>query len=127
MEKKVLIVEDDSFILTTVSRKFGDSGFTPLFAKNVEDARTLLTTTIPDCILLDIILPGESGLELLKYVKADQKLLHIPVIIFSNLGSDDEIKTALSLGAQDYIIKANLTPDKVVEKIKNFLSTHTTA
>lgn len=122
MNKKVLIVEDDHFILNTVSKKFRDSGFEVFVAKDADEAIKSVKSDKPEIVLLDIILPKGNGLELLKTIKSDSESSNIPVIIFSNLGSENDIKTAMDSGAVSYIVKANLTPSSVVEKVKEILS-----
>jgi DNA-binding response OmpR family regulator len=122
MQKTILIIEDDIFILDIIARKFSENNFKVLVAKNSEQADTVLEKVIPNLILLDIILPKVDGFEILKKLKADKKLMSIPVVIFSNLGEEKDIKKARDLGAMDYLVKANLFPEEVVEKITKFLS-----
>ncbi len=122
MNKKVLIIEDDAFILETVVKKFKDSGFNTFFAKDADEAIKSIYENMPDIVLLDIILPKGNGLELLKKIKSDEKSSKIPVIIFSNLGSENDIKTAMESGASDYIVKASVSPLQVVEKVRSIIS-----
>ncbi len=121
MNKKVFIVEDDSFILNTVVKKFKDSGFDVFFAKDADGALNMISNILPDIILLDIIFPKGNGLDLLKQIKSDEKISKIPVIIFSNLSSENDKKTAMDYGAVDYVIKASVTPLQVVEKVKSII------
>jgi DNA-binding response OmpR family regulator len=122
MKKTILIIEDDIFILETVGRRFTENDFTVLMAKNAAEVDTVLEKTVPDLILLDIVLPGVSGLEILQKLKADQKFKSIPVVIFSNLGGAEDVKKAMELGAVDYFVKANLFPKEVVAKVTALLS-----
>jgi len=75
----------------------------------------------PDLILLDLILPGIDGFEVLTKMKEDPELSKIPVIILSNLGQKEDVERGLKLGASDYLIKAHFTPGEIIEKIKNIL------
>jgi len=75
----------------------------------------------PDLILLDLILPGIDGFEVLTKIKEDNNLSKIAVIILSNLGQRDDIEKGLKLGASDYLIKAHFTPGEVIDKIKSIL------
>ena len=75
----------------------------------------------PDMVLLDLILPGIDGFEVLAKMKEDPILAQIPVIILSNLGQKDDIERGLKMGADDYLIKAHFTPGEIVEKIKTIL------
>ena len=122
MNKKILVVDDDPFILRTIALKFQKNDYEVFVAKNAEEAETVLASSVPDIVLLDIILPKVNGLEILKKIKSNPEKKMIPVVIFSNLGSNQEIKTALDLGATKYIVKADLTPDLVVEEINKLLS-----
>ena len=72
-------------------------------------------------VLLDLVLPGIDGFEVLKQLKADPEISHIPVVILSNLGQKEDIDRGLNLGAKDYLIKAHLTPGEIVEKVKEIL------
>lgn len=121
MQKKILIVDDDVFILKTICPKFQKNSYEVKLAKNVDEAITTLETYRPDIILLDIILPGESGIEILKRIKSKSETKSIPIVIFSNLSSEEEHEEAMKLGAIKYIVKADFTPDKVVEEIDNLL------
>ena len=72
-------------------------------------------------ILLDLILPGIDGFEVLSRTREDPALTSIPVIILSNLGQKDDVERGLKLGAIDYLIKAHFTPNEIIEKIANAL------
>ena len=121
MEKTILIIEDDTFILETIGNKFKENHFKICLARNAEEAEKLLATTKPDIILLDLILPKVDGFEILKKIKADLKLKSIPVVIFSNLDSTKDMDKAMELGAVEYLVKANLFPEEVVKKIETIL------
>ena len=79
--------------------------------------------TKPDLVLLDLILPGIDGFEVLRQAKKDDDISSIPVLILSNLGQQDDIQKGLELGAVDYLIKAHFTPAEIVAKIKSILQT----
>lgn len=115
-KKKVLIVEDDKFIVKAMTIKFKDSGFIVKSTYTAEEGLIFLKSFLPDVIILDIILPGINGYEFLKKVKDDSKFKDIPVIVASNLPeSESDTK-----GATDYIVKSDLDLDELVKKtIKN--------
>lgn len=123
MNKKILIVEDEKDLRFFISTALKEAGFEILEAFDAEEALEILKKETPDLILLDILLPRMNGFEFLTTIKKDSKLEKIPVIILSNLGQKEEIEEGLRRGAVDYLIKANFTLDKIVEKIKNFLET----
>ena len=72
----------------------------------------------PDLVLLDLILPGIDGFEVLSQMKKESALVSIPVIILSNLGQKDDVEKGLKMGAVDYLIKAHFTPGEIIDKIK---------
>lgn len=114
---KIMLIEDDAFLSSLASGRLEKEGFQVSTVTDGVQAFKLLESDIPDLILLDIILPGMSGFEVLKKIKADPKYEGISVIIFSNLGQDHEITEARELGADDFLIKAKFTLKEVVDKI----------
>ena len=116
--KKILIVEDDKFLRELIARKVIDEGFNVSEAIDGEEGIKKIKEEKPDMVLLDLILPGIDGFEVLTRMKEDPTLSSIPVIIFSNLGQKEDIEKGLKLGAIDYLIKAHFTPGEIIEKIK---------
>jgi CheY-like chemotaxis protein len=90
--KKILWVEDDAFLSDLVVAKLKHQGCTAFYAKDGEQALEMLKTTMPDVILLDLVLPGMSGFDVLSVVKSDPAYKNVPVIILSNLGQEKDIK-----------------------------------
>lgn len=121
MSKKILIIEDDTFLQGLSATKLSKEGFEVLTAGNVEDAAKILETTVPDFVLLDLVLPGTDGFGILKKIRENPKTAKTPVIIFSNLAEDKDIMKAKELGANDFMIKSNFTLDELAEKIKQML------
>jgi len=121
MAKTILIVEDDKFLRELIAQKLLKEGYNISEAIDGEEGIKKIKTEKPDLILLDLILPGIDGFEVLSRMKADEKLAEIPVIILSNLGQREEIERGLKLGANDYMIKAHFTPREIIDKIKTVL------
>ncbi|MEK7519581.1 MAG: response regulator [Patescibacteria group bacterium] len=121
MEKAILIIEDDKFLRELISQKLNKEGYKVIEAGDGEEGVKKLKEEKPDLILLDLILPGIDGFEVLTRVKEDASVAQIPVIILSNLGQVDDVERGLKLGAVDYLIKAHFTPGEIIEKIKNVL------
>lgn len=121
---KVLLVEDDAFLREICSKKLTKEGYTVFEAVDGEQALVGVFEAIPDIILLDIILPAVDGFQILSQIKssADEKIKNIPVIMLSNLGQEDDIKKAMDMGANDYLIKAHFTTEEIVGKIKKILN-----
>lgn len=114
----VLVVEDDKFLRELLVRKLASEKFTVENAIDAEAAFAILAKDrVPNIILLDLILPVVSGFDILAKVKSDPKTAAVPVIILSNLGQKEDIDRAKSLGAYDFMVKANFTLDEIVEKI----------
>lgn len=116
--KKILIIEDDSFLKNLESSKFTHEGFAVIAATTQAEVDNALALGIPDVILLDLMLPDINGYELLKKFKADEKVKAVPVIVFSNLSDDVEMKRVLDAGAAEYMVKSNFTLSDVIEKIQ---------
>lgn len=114
----ILIVEDDEFLRSLTAKRLEKEGYRVSVAVDGESAMTAAVENKPTLILLDLLLPGVDGFEVLKRLKAHDVLKVIPVIVFSNLGQKEDIEKASSLGADDFLIKANFTLDDVVNKIK---------
>lgn len=122
MAKKILLVEDDSFLLDIYSTKLRDAGFEVDTAMDGEDCLKMLKENIPDLLLLDIVLPSIDGWELLAKIKKNKKTKDLKVVILSNLGNKEEVERGARLGAIKYIIKAQHTPSEVAEQIKEILN-----
>jgi len=121
MAKNILIVEDDEFLRTLMSKKLSSAGFNVSAATDGEKAIEKIKEEKPDLVLLDLILPSIDGFEVLSKIKQDSETKNIPVIILSNLGQKEEIEKGLKLGASDYLIKAQFTTEEILEKIKKFI------
>lgn len=121
MAKKVLIVEDDEFLRSLTAKRLEKEGYEVAVAVDGESANGIATANKPDLILLDLLLPGLDGFEVLKRARADEVTKSTPIIVFSNLGQREDIEKAKGLGANDFLIKANFTLDDVIEKINTTL------
>ena len=118
---KVVIVEDEEILLKVLQEKFKQAGFEIASAVDGSEAISVVKKFMPDVVVLDLILPKKTGFEVLEEIKSDPQLKQIPVVVLSNLGQDDDIKKALQLGAEDYIVKTQHPINEVVEKVKGKL------
>ena len=116
--KEILIVEDDKFLRELISQKLLKSEFDIAEAVDGEQGVSAAKAEKPDLILLDLILPGIDGFEVLTKLKENTATSAIPVIILSNLGQKEDIERGLKLGADDYMIKAHFMPDEIVAKVR---------
>lgn len=121
MAKKILIIEDDKFLRELISQKLLREGYEVAEAVDGEKGIKSVGEENPDLVLLDLILPGIDGFEVLTKMKENPALSQIPVIILSNLGQKSDIERGLHIGAVDYMIKAHFTPKEIIEKIKNIV------
>lgn len=115
---KILTVEDDLFLKELLAGKLADDEFDVAYASNGEEALALAASENPDIILLDILLPGMSGYEVLEQLKANENTASIPVLILSNFGQPEDIEKGKSLGAEDFLVKANNSLDAIVERVR---------
>ncbi|MDD5265258.1 MAG: response regulator [Candidatus Bipolaricaulis sp.] len=121
MAKKILIVEDDKFLRELIVKKISNEGYDVLEAVDGEQGLSQIKEGHPDLVLLDLILPGIDGFEVLAQKREDPFMASVPVIILSNLGQKEDVDKGLSLGAADYLIKAHFTPGEIIEKVRNHL------
>ncbi len=121
-QTKIILVEDDLFLAKMYEKKFNQAGFDLKVFASAEPAIKEIKKTKPDLVLLDILLPGKlNGFAILKSMKEDKETKDILVIMLSNFSGDQEVKKAKEMGADDYIIKIELTPSEVIEKVKKML------
>ena len=121
MAKTILIIEDDKFLRELIAQKLLKEGYEIFEAIDGEDGIKKIKGEKPDLVLLDLILPGIDGFEVLSKMKEEPQISSIPVIILSNLGQREDVEKGLGLGAVDYLIKAHFTPGDIIEKIKKVL------
>ncbi len=119
--KKILLVEDEDFIRELYTRQLTKSGFAVKTAVDGQSGLDTLKQEEFDLLLLDIMLPGMNGLQLLREFKTKNPASKMITILLTNLGQEAVIKEGFELGAQAYLIKASYTPDQVVTEVKNAL------
>lgn len=121
VNKKILIVEDET-IIKALKVKFINAGFQVMTARDGADGMEKLSKDRPDIVLLDLVTPNVDGFGFLKLLRADRDNFDIPVMVFSNLGGLKDINRAKSYGVVGYIIKAQVTLEELVEKVRDYLS-----
>ncbi|MDP2946692.1 MAG: response regulator [Nanoarchaeota archaeon] len=119
--KKILFIEDEPNLQKAIGELLRQEGFQIFEAVDGVQGLEIAVKEKPDLILLDLILPKKDGFEVLKELKADDKLKSIPVIILSNLEGTGDVEKALGLGATTYLVKANYELNDVLALIKNNL------
>lgn len=121
-KKKILVIEDDLAICKLYIIALKASG---LEGDEAHDGKIGLTKALHgeyDLILLDLMLPAMNGFDVLKVLKETETTSSIPVLVLTNLAGP-EIEEAKKLGAADYLLKANFSPDQVVERVKSIIGT----
>jgi len=119
--KKILFVEDEPNLQKAISEVLTQEGFKVLNASDGEEGLKFAAAEDPDLILLDLILPKKDGFEVLKELKADEKMKDIPVIVLTNLEGVGDVEKALSLGAKTYLVKANYELEDVLKLVREHL------
>lgn len=121
-KKKILIVDDDGFLLDMYSFKFSQNNFDVFTAINGELALEKLKSGFnPDILLIDVIMPDMNGFETLEKIKEENLCKDTTKIILSNKNQQSDIDRGMSLGVAGYIIKANTTPAEVIQKVNEIL------
>lgn len=119
--KKILMVEDDQFLRELATKKFRLAGYEIVTAADGAEALTLVERENPALILLDIILPGLDGFEVLRTLRTSPPHRHIPVVMLSNLAQESDVARGKKLGAVEYLVKTEFTLDEIVKKIKRLI------
>lgn len=119
--KYVLVVEDDPFYSKIYKTKLVKEKIDSQVVSNGDEALEAVKKLRPGLILLDLIMPGKDGFETLSELKADSVMKDVPVIVLSNLSQEEDIKRVMDLGAVEYLIKANVSIQEVVGKVKQHL------
>ena len=121
---KKIVVVDDQPVLTSIYRaKFSAEGFHVDVAADGEQALEVIKRTRPDLVLLDLMLPKISGLEVLKPLRANSDFKTTPVVVFSNAAKPATVEDAWSAGATLVLSKSSTSPKQVVESVQSVLAT----
>lgn len=113
---KILLIEDELVLCQMYSIKFRISGLKLLVAHGGYEGLSLAKKNKPNLILLDIRMDDLDGFEVLKRLKHDPSMADIPVFLLTNVGEKDNAAKGLNMGAEQYLIKAELLPQQVVDK-----------
>lgn len=119
--KKILIAEDDSFLVEAYKVKFNKSGYEAQIVTDGEELLKTVSSFLPDLILLDLIMPVKDGITTLAELKQGS-YKDIPVIIASNLGQSEDVKKGLEMGAVDYIVKSDTSLNELMDKVAKYVS-----
>lgn len=115
--KIILIIEDNEVLGDILVKKLQMAGYNSELSVDGESGLARIKELKPDLVLLDIILPKMNGYEVLEKLKEDTSITPPPIIVISNSGQPVEISRVLELGVKDYLVKADFTPDEVLQKV----------
>lgn len=121
-QKAVLVVDDDLTLLEMYQARLKEEGYIIQLARNGEEALGIAKKNRPNVILLDIMMPGLNGLDVLRQLKDDPETKDIPVIVLTALIEAIKKDEAIAAGAVGYIVKSESMPQDVVAKIKEVLA-----
>ena len=122
MSKTILVIEDDTFLQGLEATKLKKEGYSVLGAVTGAEAfKTIDSNAKLDLILLDLLLPEIDGFMILEKIRQNKTFLTIPVIVFSNLSEEKDIKRAQKLGISEFMVKSNFTLDELAKKVKSLI------
>lgn len=116
-----MVVEDDPLLIKMYKTKMASEGFRVLTAQDGEEGLKKALAHKPDGIILDVMMPKLSGIDMLDRLRKDLHGKNIPVVIISNLSQESESNKAKELGAKEYLVKTNYTPKEVIEHLKQYI------
>jgi len=120
-EKYILVGEDDKFYGKIYLTKFPKEGLDVKVVTDGQQVLDELKARRPDLLLLDMVMPVKDGFAVLSEIHKDPGLSDLKVIVLSSLGQEEDTKKAIELGANDYIVKTNVSIGEIVDKVKSFL------
>lgn len=123
---KILIIEDDQLVANIYRNKFSVDGFQVEVALDGLAGFDLISTFNPDAVILDLMLPKVTGVEVLKKIRAQTNLAQLPVIVFSNTYLSNMVQDAWKAGATKCLSKANCTPKQIIEAVRTLLPSQPT-
>jgi len=121
MKKKIFLIEDDATIIFGLSAKMGNEGFNIVQddgSGEMKDVWVKINSERPDYIVLDLIVPGYDGFDLLRKIKSDPVISEIPVFVFTNMTDTDTKIKCDAVGADYFFIKTEFDIDEFVDKVK---------
>ena len=121
MAIKILLAEDDLQLVDMYSRKFQLEGFDVQIAEDGQKAIDILKTFTPDVAILDIMMPNVDGLAVLRFIKDTPELADVITIMLTNMSDQTTAEEIYELGATEYLVKAELTPLEVSNKVKELI------
>ncbi|MBU1125983.1 MAG: response regulator [Patescibacteria group bacterium] len=120
-KKKILVVEDDAFLRRAYKAKLGKGEYEIIEAVDGDDAIKKVKETMPDVIILDLIMPKKDGFQFLNELSKQKVKKVIPIFVVSNLGQETDIKEAEKYGVKKYFVKSDTSIAEVANTVSDFL------
>lgn len=118
---RILLVEDDRFLRRAAEASLRQRGFAVTVAADGEEALVKVRAEIPDLILLDLLMPKLTGIEVLRALRAEEATKKIRVLILSNSSREQDLEEIKELGVTDYLVKANLSLQELGDRVAQLL------
>lgn len=120
---KVMIIDDDTFILNMYKIKFTKEGFNPTLATNGQEALDIIHSGFtPDVVFVDLIMPIMGGIEFLENIRKEKLCENVPIMVLTNQSQVSDIDTAKNLGVKSYIVKATTVPSEIVDEVRKLFN-----
>lgn len=125
MLKKLLLIEDDDVLAKMYTKKFGDDGWDVLVCHHGSKATSMASSEPFDIIILDLMLPGLSGIDILGMLRSDKRTAKIPIVVCTNHGDDYNREKCLTYGADEFVLKVDSTPTSLAATIERVFKSRT--
>ena len=119
---KVAIIEDDMAIVQMYRTKFENEGYEVATAPDGASGLELIESFEPDIVLLDLMMPNMNGLDMLQKLRSQPGGRDAKVVVLTNMGDTETATRVYKMAADDYIVKAEMTPKQVAERVKALLA-----
>jgi CheY-like chemotaxis protein len=120
--KRILLVEDDRFLRRACEASLRQRGYTVTTAADGEEGLRMAKSERPDLVLLDMLMPKLSGLDVLRALRGEEATLALPIVILSNSSREQDVQEVTRLGISGYFVKSNLSLQELGEKIDRLLA-----
>ena len=118
---KVLVADDEPDVRELVSYRLSRSGYAVIEARDGEEAHRLAIESLPDCAVIDVMMPKIDGYEVTRLLRSDERTRSVPILLLTARAQESDIQTGFSAGADDYL-KKPFNPDELVARVRAMLS-----
>ena len=122
MPKKLLLIEDDRDLSKMYAKKFGAEGWEVVVCHDGSKATATAQAEEFEMIVLDLMLPGLSGIDILEMLRSDKRTVKVPIVVYTNYGDKYNREKCLTYGADEFVLKVDTTPDSLCKTIDRVFS-----